>query len=308
MNELLLIFAIHCLISLLFFGINIKKNGMQDSIYKLIIVFLMPVFGLLFFAIITIVRKTVKKSDKELAVFLESIQGEKYIYHETGIDFEEELNTVPMEDMLEFSDDAAKRAHLIYILKKDFSGHINSLQKAIKSEDSETSHYAASALMEIKKEFEILLQSHGDKYDEMKKKTGEKNGLSSAIEYTHVLKNYLKSNVANTIDYYDYLEKYSHVIGFILEKEKNNVEYFTEKVSTDIELGDFQSALDYCGMMAKYFPEDERTYISFLKLYYSTGDGLGIKKVLSMIKKQKIVVSDETLCQLDFWEGSEKCL
>src|SRR4030042_1776780 len=69
------------------------------------------------------------------------------IYFEESVDFEKEINTVPLEDSLNFSDNKSKRAYLIYILKKDFISHIKGLQKAIKSQDTETSHYAAAALV-----------------------------------------------------------------------------------------------------------------------------------------------------------------
>ena len=119
-NILLVLLAIHILICLVFFIVNIPKNGFQDSLYKLILVFLLPVFGFLFLMISAVIRKTVKKSGEELEVFLKSVSGGKYIYHEEAIDFEKEINTIPLEDSLEFSDNKTKRAYLIYILKKDF--------------------------------------------------------------------------------------------------------------------------------------------------------------------------------------------
>ena len=168
-NSVLAVIVIHALVCLIFFIINIRKNGLQDSIYKFAVIFFIPVLGFLILGISAIIRRYIKKSDEELDEFLRSVHGGEHIYHEEAIDFENEINTIPMEDSLEFSDNKTKRAYLIYILKKDFTGHVKSLQKALRSDDSETSHYAAAALMEIRKEFEVMLQNAGEKYQDAKR-------------------------------------------------------------------------------------------------------------------------------------------
>jgi hypothetical protein len=318
-NGLLVLLVIHTLISLIFFIVNIPRNGFQDSVYKFIVVFFIPVFGFLFLLISAIIRKTVKKSGEELEDFLRSVSGGKHIYHEEAIDFEKEINTVPLEDSLEFSDNKTKRAYLIYILKKDFTGHVKSLKKAIKSNDSETSHYAAAALMEIRKEFEIMLQNAEEKYIGAKKastgmsiENGDAEVPSDDLEtvsqeYAAVLRKYLRSNIADRVDYYDYMGKYSEILESLIDKDKSNQQNFIDKISIEIKLDDMQGAFEYCKLFAKYHPESENAYLSFLRLFYATKDYISFNKVVSLIKEKKIPLSEKSLNQLAFWEGSQQC-
>ena len=318
-NSLLALLVIHTLVCLIFFIINIKKNGLQDSIYKFAVVFLMPVFGFLFFLISAIIRRTVKKSREELEDFLKSVHGGKHIHHEEAIDFEKEINIVPMGDSLEFSDNKTKRAYLIYILKKDFTGHVRSLKKAIKSDDSETSHYAAAALMEIRKEFEIMLQNAEEKYSKAKKAaigiesvngntpTTREDLYAAAEEYALVLRKYLKSKIADRVDYYDYMSRYSDILEFLIDGDRSKPSNFMDKISIDIELDDLQRAFDYCKLFAKHYPENENAYLAFLKLFYITKDYRSFKKVISIIKDKKIAMSEKSLNKLAYWEGSQLC-
>ena len=228
------------MICLIYFAVNLKFKGLQDSFYKLFIIFFLPAAGLLFFAVSAILNKIPNRSDSIVDSYLKYIREQKHIYYEEAMDFEKEINTVPLEDSLNFSDNKSKRAYLIYILKKDFVSHIKGLQKAIKSQDTETSHYAASALMEIKKQFEILLATTGENYK------NNKDDISAIQEYVNTLKKYLKSGLADKVDYYNYLEKYSATLSELLSRHITNEVYFVDKINCDLELRDYKSAEDFC--------------------------------------------------------------
>ncbi|MBM3709558.1 MAG: hypothetical protein FJW61_03955, partial [Actinobacteria bacterium] len=275
MSNLFALLVIHCLVCIVFFAVSLKTGGFQDSIYKSAVVFFLPVFGILFFIISWVLSKSVKRQEKPVRDYLKYIHDRSHIYHEEAIDFESEINTVPLRDTLEFKGNKAKRAYLIYILKKDFSGYIKGLKQAVKSSDSETSHYAAAALLEIKKQFELLIQSSSDKYNE------DEDNLKNMLDYVDVLKKYLKSAVADRVDYFDYLGKYSDALGKMLLKYGADDEiYWVDRISADIELGDYESAFDFCRLFRKQFPNSEKPYLSLMKLFYTVKDYRIFKKIL----------------------------
>jgi len=297
MNSLFTLLVIHCLVCIVFFAVNLKIGGFQDSIYKLVVVFFLPVFGILFFIISGVLNKSVKRQKKSIRDYLKYIHDRSHIYHEEALDFESEINTVPLKDTLEFKDNKAKRAYLIYILKKDFSRYIKGLKLAIKSNDSETSHYAAAALLEIKKQFELLIQSSSDKYNE------DKDNLKYMLDYIDVLKKYLKSAVADRVDYFDYLGKYSDALKKMLLKYKADDEiYWVDKISADIELGDYESALEFCRLFKKQFPNSEKPYLSLMKLFYAVKDYRIFKKILDELKRRKIGLTEQGEKIIKFWE------
>jgi hypothetical protein len=298
-NQVILFVIIHSVICLIYFAVNLKFKGLQDSFYKLFIIFFLPIAGLLFFIVSAILSKIPNRSDSIVDSYLKYIREKKHIYYEEVIDFEKEMNTVPLEDSLNFSNNKSKRAYLIYILKKDFASHIKGLQKAIKSQDTETSHYAASALVEIKKQFEILLASAHENY---------KNNMDDIIaiqEYVNTLKKYLKSGLADKVDYYDYLEKYSAVLSKLLSRHVTNEAYFVDKINCDMELKDYKSAEDFGKRFFKYFPNSEKPYLALMKFYYLSHDLKSFANVSKVLKNKKIGLTEYGESVIKFWEGSK---
>jgi hypothetical protein len=262
----------------------------------LFVIFFLPVAGILFFIISGILARIHNKSDSMIESYIKYTKDQKHIYYEESIDFEKEINTIPIDDSLEFSSNKSKRAYLIYILKKDFSRHVKGLQKAIKSPDTETSHYAASALMEIKKQAEIIIVNAGEKYEQ------NKNNIAVIEEYADILKKYLKSGLADKIDYENYLQKYSILLADLLLINKTNELFFTEKINCDIELLDSESALQYCDDFFSNFPNSEKPYLSLLKLYYMSGEAELFKNTLKGFMKRKIGRTDYGESIIKFWE------
>jgi len=298
-NLIIILLAAHLVVSLIYFAVNLKFKGSQDSLYKFFIIFFLPGAGLLFFIVSAILNKVPDRSDSIVESYLKYIGGQKHIYYEEALDFEKEINTVPMDDSLHFSDNKNKRAYLIYILKKDFTGHIKGLQKAIKSRDSETSHYAASALMEIKKQFEALLTSSYDKYK------NNKDGTPAIQEYANTLKKYLKSGLADKIDYYNYMEKYSAALSELLSVHITSETYFVDKINCDIELRDYKSAQDFCEKFCRHFPNSEKPYLSLMKLYYLSRDMKSFANVPKTLKDKKIGLTEYGESVIRYWEGSK---
>ena len=298
-NQIFLLAIIHCMICLIYFAVNLKFKGLQDSLYKFFIIFFLPAAGLLFFIISAILSKIPNRSDSIVDSYLKYIREQKHIYYEEIVDFEKEINTIPLEDSLNFSDNKGKRAYLIYILKKDFTSHIKGLQKAIKSQDTETSHYAAAALMEIKKQFEILLANAGETYK------NNKDDISAIQEYVNILKKYLKSDLADKVDRFNYLEKYSAVLSELLARHVTNEEYFVDKINCDIELGDYESAEYFSQKFFEYFPNSEKPYLALMKFYYLSHDARSFADVSKVLKNKKIGLTEYGESVIKFWEGSK---
>ncbi len=298
-DQIVLLAIIHSLICLVYFALNIRFKGLQDSLYKFSIIFFLPVAGLLFFIVSAILNKIPNRSDSIIDSYLRYIREKKHIYYEDVIDFEKEMNTVPLEDSLNFSDNKGRRAYLIYILKKDIAGHIKGLQKAIKCEDTETCHYAASALMEIKKQFEILLANAYEKYK------NNRDDIGVIQEYTNTLKKYLKSGLADKVDYYNYLEQYSDTLSGLLERHVTDEAYFMDKINCDLELRDYKGAEDFSKKFLEYFPNSEKPYLALMKFYYLARDVKSFENVSKVLKHKKIGLTEYGESVIKFWEGDK---
>ena len=296
----LLILLIYFFICLLYSVINIKFHGFQRGLFKFILTFFVPIVGFILLAAFYISDRMSKKPDTEISEYFKSIYSKKLVYHEDPIDFEKEINTIPIYDALKFNDNKAKRAYIIHIIKKNFYGHIKGLKKALKSSDTETSHYAAAALMEIKDQFEINIDNLRCKYEENKEST------EAAENYADAISKYLKSGIAENGEYYDYLHIYSSILENILKKE-NDLHYYEEKIYADIKLGDRTNAYIWCNKFLKAYPSLENPYLALLKYYYFIKDYKSFYEVLENLKSKDIAVNKKIHEIMSFWERKKVC-
>jgi hypothetical protein len=300
-NYLPLILLAYFIVCLLYFGIIVKFESFSISIIKFIIVFLLPVIGFLLIIVFNASGRVIVKSDKEIKEFVAFTHKRNFIYHEEAVDFEQEINTIPLQDSLKFNDSKAKRSYLIYILKKNFSGHIYGLKKALKSGDSETAHYAAAALMEIKNQFENKIAFEKENYEK------DSESIETVKKYAATLKDYLKSGIADSIDYYDFLNVYSILLDKLISIGVKNEQYFEDKISAAIIFGEYESALGCCRKFLTAFPESEKPYICYLKYFYAIKDYKAFNNAIKKIKAKSLSSAQKLESIISFWEGGRVC-
>lgn len=93
-----------------------------------------------------------------------------------------ETNIIPFQDALMLNDNNIKRKTLINLLKEESLHQSNALALALKSEDTETSHYAATALQQAKSQIMKELKRLEGKLRE------DNAGLETIKQYVDVLK------------------------------------------------------------------------------------------------------------------------
>ena len=116
---------------------------------------------------------------------------------------------------------------------------------------------------------------------------------------------YLKSGLADKMDYYNYLEKYSAALSGLLSRHVTNEDYFMDKINSDMELHDYKSAESFCRIFFKHFPNSEKPYLAMLKLYYLSHDFKSFTKVSRVLKSKKIGLTEYGESVIKFWEGSK---
>lgn len=290
------IFAIYIVLCLIYFALVSRFRGFQEGIYRFVIVVFLPVFGYLYFLAIAILGKIIRRTESIVDVYIKYIYEDRHVSYVQQIDFEKDINTIPVEDSLYFSDSKARRSYLVHILKKDFFRHVRSLKRAIESGDSETAHYAASALMEIKNQFEGMIQNAREKY------YSDTGDLDALQQYIGVIRKYLSSGLADRIEYTDYLEEYSKLLEIALRKLENKKQYFMEKISLEIQRRNYEVAESYCREFLTYFPKDEDPYLCAMELYFTVGDHSKFYKILSELESSNITLSEKAKSIISFWE------
>lgn len=288
-----LIIISYGLFSLFYIGTWFHKSR-TEGFYRLILAVFLPVFGYLFLFLLWISRNYTKsKSDnslleKDLNFKLESAQ-------KAHVMSDKVLDLIPMEEALILNNNTIRRRMLLGILKEDMSLYPKLLSMALENEDTETSHYAATALVELRDRLSQSLQEMASQYE-----CSERN-TDFLLLYANALRECLKNGLMDKDNTKKLKLTYREVLKEILEVYTLNEIYFIDRINLDLEEKDYYCADFYCDMFIKIHCESEQPYIMFLKLYYSLRDQVKFNEFLKKIQKSPGVFTGKTWDIINFW-------
>lgn len=287
MFEWIIVYSLFCLS--LWFYLQWKKE--ENRFVKTIIVTFIPIFG---FVLSYLLFKTPSRLQKEEESQEENEELSSLLPSGGKIKMEREINFIPFQDALLSSDNQLKRSMLIDSLKNG-DNNIGILTKAIKSEDSETSHYAATAIMEIQKKYIASLQSSI-------KRLGESPSDYEAMDdYAKTLTKYIESGLLDKETALHYRERLSSLLEDLLNSPLKCRQYYVEKIHCDLELGRSDKTEYYSQLFLESYPYDEQAYITALKVYYAAGNLNKLNDVLDTLRRTPIQLSPKGFRALHFW-------
>jgi hypothetical protein len=288
--------VLHLFISLIYFAFTLHRKSLQQSIYRFIVVLLLPGIGLLFFLISGILGKFIKETENIEESYQEYVKDIEQVTYVQGIDLSRELNTIPLSDSLTLGTVEQRREFLVDLLKKDYTRYISVLKKAVSNEDSETSHYAGAALMEIKRQFEELLREEDKKY------SSDKDNIIAMKNNIETIKKYLNSGLPDKVEKQEYSASLSYMLEKYLEKDHLNKKYFIDKINLDLQLGNLKEAEETSRDFCRLFKDDQEPYFILLKFFFKTNNIKSIKKVIKYIKDRQFNLNEKNRQLLDYWE------
>lgn len=206
-------------------------------------------------------------------------------------------SVVPLEEAIRINDAKIRRQLMLDIMREDPAEYIRLLQEARLNDDIEVTHYASTAMMEVQRKFEVDIQKQ--------EKALQANPDSKEVldEYLQLLKKYIDSGmlkenmlVIQRIRYDNLLKKK------MTEYPKEKQTYF-EAADNYIELGCFGEAERMVNYLVRRWPQDEKTWILKLKLYFEKHDKANFEATVLEIKKRKVYLSSQYKALLSFWEA-----
>ena len=143
-------------------GKPVFHDNRRAYVIRFVVMLLCPVVGPLFFFGSHLVFFLFFRREVDLA---DVIFSKERTRQHLKADEERERNIVPVEEALAVSDQKNLRGLMLNVLRGDIQESLESITLALDSEDSETSHYAASVLRDELNEFRTYVQKL---YGEMK--------------------------------------------------------------------------------------------------------------------------------------------
>ncbi|MFD0715442.1 hypothetical protein [Paenibacillus sp. GCM10027626] len=214
-------------------------------------------------------------------------------------DTEEEMNLVPLEEALLINDYPTRRRVMIDLLKQDSLEYLEVLQMAVSNDDTETSHYAVSAIMEIKRKLTLQLQQFAVQYEE------NKDDPFLLQAYADVLRSYMQSGFLDERTLTKHRYTYSGLLGRLLELIPDHENNYCEKIDTDLLLGEYVLAEHTAVAYLRQCPHSEDAYLKLMKVYFTTRSIDKLKETLEDLKNSPLRLSNQALMSVRFWtEGA----
>jgi hypothetical protein len=292
-------YAVYVLLSAAVLGIRHRKSP-RDMLFRLTIVSLLPVVGWLF--PIFWPKSAIRSRDEQFDDYVKR-QQEEHKVRGMGIyartEKQKELDVIPIEDALVVSEHQTRRRVMIDVLKQDSEHYLEILQTAVGNEDTETSHYAVSAIMEVKRKLMLALQELSVQYE------NDKNDVYTARTYADVLKGFMRSGFLDqrTLDKYQYT--YISVLGQLIAISDDDEWAYRDKAETELKLGLLADAEATGRLYEAKYPLSEDAYLCLMKVYYETKSPDKLFAALDRLKQSPVRLSNRALTLVRFWsEGA----
>ncbi len=312
MNLYVFIFLLHILVCI---GIVVlrKIGKLQADRIGIIVAFLIPVWGVV---MLGLKYFSDKNSDRKAnPIDMDSLSADSNTKKSTEDKMLEILynvnrsivvesddmknKVVPLEEALVVNDTETKRSLLIDVLYTDPSDYVSQLYDAKANGDTEVVHYAATALAEIQKEFDLKFQEIDKRRDE----NPEDTGIDKA--YQHLLEDYISSGLLEGDSLTTQLRIYSDFLGKKLESPdlKGRFKTVRSKADADIRLLDVKELEKDVKYMMERWPERSDCYLYKLQCAILRKDPALIKKVIKEVYDKKIYLSKELSDAIKFWDN-----
>lgn len=276
----------------------ISKGNLKEWLFKLTIVTLLPIIG--WFLPSVWPNKWLKKEEHFFGNYLTEQSSDIQIdilKNVRKIEKQQELNSISIDEALLVNDVAVRRKVLIDVLKEDAQQYIHVLKTAVVNEDTETSHYAVTAVIEVKRKLTLLMQKLAVAYSQNQKD-------STLIQtYATLIKDYLNSGFLDEQS----TKKNQAQFIFLMEQLINNndatEETYIEKIKMELAFHDTIAAEQTAKLFKRQFPLNEQAYILSIKVYFETSAIEKLRQEIEALKAVPITLSHEAINYVRYWSG-----
>lgn len=298
-NNIWIFLIVHLVVSIIYTVVVYIKHSTL-GICQGIIVFMIPGIGLMSYLIMDLLSFF----DRDEAFFDQDelmIKIEKSNYKQKPNE-DEEMNVVPIFEVLSINSNADKRRVLLDFLKVDHSnmeGFHEFMLESLHSGDAETTHYIASSLFEFSRERTKNLRKLRSNY--------EHNSEDVVViqEYMNAIRDYIEHERLTEKNLQKYIQLYLEATEKLLvnypkvmkEKELQHV------VEVLIKSKNYKSALEWCQKFMKKFPMSEIPYVLKMDIYFRQKDNQKFTESLNYLMTSDIQLSNSTWKLVRHWSN-----
>lgn len=282
--DLRLFLIIHTVVSLVFLLFGIRNFKRQLCLF--VPVFLLPVFGIIGVAIAGIAAALAIEEnidDRDLAIPGSGLE------YTSQVDADKEMNIVPVEEALVIDTNDTKRKMVTEIIKRQPSLYLQSLKKALDSEDGETSHYAASSITDTKRRLARRITEASQAYME------DMTSKDNLEEYVYALNAIIDSKLSVEMIQEGYkLRLTDLLIEWLDNNDDKSDDKYKMLINSFMDLNQNESALYWAERYRKAVGSNEGTLMALLSISYKTGENNLFEKTLNELKNSNFAMTQKT--------------
>ncbi len=275
----------------------IKCGRLKTSLIVFPVVVFVPVCGLILMGIEEC-RTRNWFGGRPLGVELLKIADVRYRRIEVDDDSDKKI-TVPLEEAISVNSATVRRRLMMNILRHNPEEHIDLLQMTRTSDDTELTHYATTAMMEIQNSYEARIHEISKRYRE------NHSDIRVLKTYRNVLVKYIESGLISGKILEIYRRQLDEVLGTLCRLVPENRGYFENYIENRIVIGDEDDLEHEISGMLKKWPEEESVYRLYVEYLWKNNRGEEIPGVLAQMKKAGIYLSGNGKTWFTFWEKKD---
>lgn len=285
--------AVHLLICLLTF-LGIQFDILKVHKYMFFVALLLPFWGILL--VLMLHFQIGFEADDSIDVGVEKLKLESELYKSVTVDEKKvATTTVPIEEALVINSAKERRSIIMDVLNDNPKEYIEFLQKAGNNEDTEVVHYAVTAMVEISKENDYMLQNLERDYE------ANPDDPQVLERYTDFLWNCLSQNLMQ-----GQVEVINRELFHSLMQKKlaqgGGIEDYVRAVENDLKRGQYTHAGETLDRMKAEYAQNEEYYLLRLQYLASLGRGEEIQDLLVEIDDRHVFLTSRAKEILAFWE------
>ncbi len=210
-------------------------------------------------------------------------------------------SAVPLEEAMIINDAATRRTLMLDVMYANPAEFVSQLFTAKSNSDTEVVHYAATALTEIQKDYDIRFLE----LDRQMAADPENPQLEA--RYQVLLENYITSGLLRGDGLRTHLRKLSGLLERRLTREDSHGRWglLNKKAEADLQLKDQEALASDVAMMRSEWPERENTLLYRLRLATLERNPEEIRRIREELREANRYVSPELRSIIAFWEGEQ---
>ena len=207
-------------------------------------------------------------------------------------DEEQESNVVPIEEALVICDKGNLRNLMMNVVRGDVEESLASIALALNSDDSETSHYAATVLRDVLNDFRAHTQ---ELFIVMNR--NEKDSCEYACLLIEYMNGVLKQEVFQEAEQRSFVDMMEKACDYLYERDWRRLtpQYIGWLCNLLLKIQSYDKMKLWSDRGRDMYPDELIIYVCYLKYYFTVGKKKQFFEELDRLKQSDIVIDKETL-------------